>query len=135
MELAGGGELQDHKLQRTPGAPMKTRHWLACLAAALLTQADVHGLTPPSDADGPIKLFSCIVTPAGILEAQVESTSDEALTCNIRCTYELGGRMFSHTFSEMIPKGYSGRVGRFDTSSARAGSYSGEVGSCTKMSR
>jgi hypothetical protein len=114
---------------------MKTRHWLACLTAALATQADVHGLTPPSDSDGPIKLFSCIVTPAGILEAQVESTGDEAVTCNIRCTYELGGRMFSHTFHERIPKGFSGRVGRFDTSNAKAGNYSGEVGSCTTVSR
>ena len=114
---------------------MKTRHWLASLAATLATQADVHGLTPPSASDGPIKLFSCIVTPSGILEAQVDNQTDDALSCNIRCNYELGGRMFSHTFTEMIPKRFSGRVGRFDTSNAKAGNYSGEVGSCDLVTR
>jgi len=114
---------------------MKTRHWLAFLAAALATQTDVYGLTPPSASDGPIKLLSCIVTPSGMLEAQVDNQTDDALTCNIRCNYELGGRMFSHTFTEMIPKRFSGRVGRFDTSNAKAGNYSGDVGTCSAVSR
>ena len=113
---------------------MKTRHWLASLAATMATQADVYGLTPPSASDGPIKLLSCIVTPTGILEAQVDNQSDDAVSCNIRCNYELGGRMFSHTFNETIPKRFSGRVGRFDTSNAKAGNYSGEVGNCDMVS-
>jgi hypothetical protein len=102
---------------------------------ALPIASVVHALTPPSSSDGPVKLLSCEVTSSGILEAAVDSQADEAMTCDIRCNYELGERMFSHTFTETIPKRFQGRVGRFDTSTAKAGSYSGEIGRCTKVER
>ena len=111
---------------------MKTRLCLVTLAAIAATHADVHGLTPPSSSDGPIRLLNCIVTAAGILEAEVDNQTDDAMSCNIRCNYELGERMFSHTFNVRIPARYNGRVGRFETSNARAGNYSGDVGSCEK---
>jgi hypothetical protein len=104
--------------------------WIALPMASL-----VHALTPPSASDGPVKLLSCEVSSGGILEAAVDSQADEAMTCDIRCNYELGERMFSHTFTETIPKRFQGRVGRFDTSTAKAGSYSGEIGRCTKVER
>ena len=114
---------------------MKTRHCLVVLAALVAPQANVLGLTPPSDSDGPIKLLTCAVTPTGILEAEVESQTDDAMSCYIRCSYELGDRKFSHTFEVTIPGRFQGRVGGFDTSNAKAGNYSGDVGSCKKASR
>jgi hypothetical protein len=113
---------------------MKARHWRVALAATLLTQTAVHGLTPPSASDGPIKLLTCTVTSARILEAVVESQTDDTMSCHIRCNYELGGRMFSHTFDITIPGRFQGRVGRFDTSNAKVGSYSGDLGTCKKTS-
>jgi hypothetical protein len=101
----------------------------------LASQSTVYGLTPPSDSDGPIKLLTCVVTETGVLEAEVDSQADDAMMCNIRCNYELGERMFSHTFSVTIPARFHGRIGRFDTSNARAGNYSGDVGTCRKTSR
>jgi len=95
-------------------------------------QADVHALNPPSDSDGPIRLLNCVVSPNGVLEAEVDSQSDDAMSCNINCNYELGEHMFSHWFEVRIPAHFSGRVGRFDTNGARAGNFSGEVGTCTK---
>jgi hypothetical protein len=114
---------------------MKTRHCLLALAAVLTAQSDVYGLTPPSDSDGPIKLLACIVTPTGVLEAEVASQADDDMNCNIRCSYELGSQMFSHSFDVSIPRRFQGRVGRFDTVNARAGNYSGDVGTCRKYSR
>jgi hypothetical protein len=114
---------------------MQTRHFLAALAAIAATHADVQGLTPPSDSDGPIKLLTCSVSPTGILEAQVESRTDDAMSCYIRCSYEFGDRKFSRTFEVTIPGRFQGRVGGFDTSNAKAGNYSGDVGKCTKTSR
>lgn len=114
---------------------MKTRHWLAALTTIVAAQADVYGLTPPSSSDGPIKLLTCIVNPNGILEAEVDSQSDDAMNCNIRCNYELGERTFSHSFNVNIPARFHGRIGRFDTSNAKAGNYSGDVGTCNKTSR
>ena len=111
---------------------MKTRHLLIPIALLALPLAAVHALTPPSDSDGPIKLLGCTVTPQGILEAEVDSQSDDAMSCSIRCNYELGSRTFSHAFDVSIPARFHGRVGRFDTSNARAGNYSGDVGSCKK---
>ena len=113
---------------------MKTRHCLMALAAIAAPQANVHSLTPPSDSDGPIKLLTCNVTPTGILEAEVDSQTDDAMSCNIRCNYELGEKMFSHSFNVTIPGRFQGRVGRFDTTNAKAGNYSGELGSCKKTS-
>jgi hypothetical protein len=121
--------------RRRQGASMKTRHWLVALAAMVAAQADVYGLTPPSDSDGPIKLLTCVVTPQGILEAEVVSQTEDAMDCNIRCNYELGENRFSHSFNVTIPGRFQGRVGEFDTGNARAGNYSGNVGTCKKVSR
>lgn len=114
---------------------MKNRFWLVALAACAAPGTLLHALTPPSSSDGPIKLLTCVVTPTGILEAEVDSQSDDAMNCNIRCNYELGEKMFSHSFNVTIPARFQGRVGRFDTSNAKAGNYSGEVGTCKKGSR
>lgn len=116
-------------------ATMRTRVGLIALAALAVPQSALHSIIPPSSSDGPIKLLACIVTPAGILEAEVDSHSDDAVSCNIRCNYSLGEQTFSHTFTVRIPARFNGRVGRFDTSNARAGTYSGDVGTCTKVSR
>jgi hypothetical protein len=114
---------------------MRARHCLLALAATAAIPAAVHGLTAPSASDGPVKLLTCTVTPQGILEAEVDSQSDDSMSCNIRCGYELGGKMFSYNFNVTIPKRFHGRVGRFDTSNARAGNYSGDVGNCQKTLR
>jgi hypothetical protein len=114
---------------------MKTRLCLMALAAIAIPRSALHALTPPSSSDGPIKLLTCVVTPSGILEAEVDSSSDDSMNCNIRCGYELGERMFSHSFNVTIPARFNGRVGRFNTSNAKAGNYSGDVGTCKKVSR
>lgn len=107
------------------------------VVAAGLTAAAMgaHGLNPPSASDGPVKLLACVVTPSGILEAAVDSSADEAMTCDFRCHYELGERMFSHSFTETVPARFQGRVGRFDTNNAKPGSYAGEIGRCYKVER
>lgn len=107
---------------------------LAVCAAALATQADVHALSTPKASDGPIRLLSCTVSGSGVLEARVDNQGDDAMFCNVRCTYELGEKMFSHSFSETIPRHFQGSIGRFDTNGARAGDYPGEVGTCKKVS-
>jgi hypothetical protein len=114
---------------------MKTRHCLVALVAVAVPGAAVYGLTPPSSSDGPVKLLACVVSPQGVLEAEVDSQSDDAMNCMIRCNYALGEKMLSYTFDVTIPARFSGRVGRFDTSIAKAGNYSGDVGNCTKTSR
>jgi hypothetical protein len=105
------------------------------LGAIVAAHSDVFALTPPSDSDGPVKLLGCVVTSQGVLEAEVSSQSDDAMDCNIRCNYELGDKMLSYSFNVTVPARFQGRVGRVDTSVGKAGSYSGEVGSCTKSSR
>ena len=110
---------------------MKARHLLTALAVIAVTH-DVHGLNPPSDSDGPVRLMSCVVSSGGMLEAEVDSRSEDAMNCNIRCNYEFGGKPFSHWFEVTIPARFNGRVGRFDTSGGRAGNFSGEVGTCKK---
>lgn len=112
---------------------MKTRYGLAALLAMVASQT--HGLTPPSASDGPVKLLGCIVNPQGILEAEVDNQTDDNVSCNIRCHYELGERLFSQSFSVTIPGRFHGRVGRFDTSNGKAGNYSGELGTCKKSPR
>jgi hypothetical protein len=116
------------------GDEMKTRLCLVALAAIASTQSDVYGITAPSSSDGPIRLLGCVVT-SGILEAVVDNQSEDPMDCNIRCNYELGERMFSHSFSVTIPARFNGRIGRFDTSNAKTGNYSGDVGTCKKASR
>ena len=110
---------------------MKSRITLAALAVIVGTQ-NVSGLNPPSDSDGPVRLLSCVVSPNGMLEAEVESQSDDDLSCNIHCNYEFGGQSFRHWFEVTIPRRFMGRVGRFDTSGGRAGTFSGELGTCRK---
>jgi len=110
---------------------VKARHYPLILAA-LATTADVYGLNPPSESDGPIRLLNCVVMPNGILTAEVDSVSEDAMSCNIRCNYELGGQTFSNWFEVRIPARFNGRVGKFDTNGAKAGNYSGEVGTCRK---
>ena len=90
-------------------------------------------MSPPSSSgDGSIRLLSCTVSPQGVLEAVVESQTDDSMTCNIRCNYELGEKTFSHTFSVAIPGRFQGHVGQFDTSTGKAGNYSGDLGTCKK---
>ena len=112
---------------------MKTRYGLAALLAVVASQS--RALTPPSASDGPVKLLSCVVNPQGILEAEVDNQTDETVSCNIRCNYELGERMFSQSFNVTIPGHFQGRLGRFDTSNAKPGNYSGELGTCKKSPR
>ncbi|HTU64742.1 MAG TPA: hypothetical protein VMF52_02225 [Steroidobacteraceae bacterium] len=106
--------------------------WLA-LTAMAITQADVFALTPPSKSDGPVRLLACVVAPDGTLEAEVDNQADSAMSCNIRCNYDIGGTTFSHWFEVSIPKRFNGRVGRFDTSGGKAGNFSGDVGTCTPI--
>jgi hypothetical protein len=113
---------------------MKTRLFLVALAALAALPADVFGLNAPKASDGPIRLLACVVRANGMLEAQVDNQSDDVMFCNIRCNYDLAGRMFSHTFSEAIPKRFQGTIGQFDTTNAKPGNYSGDVGTCKKAS-
>jgi len=113
---------------------MKARLCLAALAAMVATQS--QGLTPPSASDGPIKLLTCTVTPQGVLEAWIDNQTGDAMDCIIRCNYQLGGTALSHTFNVTVPAGFNGRVGRMDTSGAKAGDYSGDIlGECKKSPR
>jgi len=114
---------------------MRVRNRLVVLVAIITAQATVYGITQPSSSDGPIKLLTCVVTPQGILEAEVDSQTDDAMACSITCNYELGERMFSHYFDVTIPGRFHGRIGQFDTSNAKAGNYSGELGNCRKSPR
>ena len=109
---------------------MKARGWLS--ACVMVAAAHVSGLTPPSKSDGPVRLMNCVVSAGGVLEVEVDNQSDDPMNCNLRCNYEVGGQTFSHWFSETIPARFNGRIGRFDTSGGKAGSYSGEVGTCKK---
>jgi hypothetical protein len=108
--------------------------WIAAAGISVAAMA-AQALNPPSASDGPIKLLACVVTPAGILEAAVDSSAEEAMTCDFRCHYELAGRMFTHTFTATVPARFQGRVGNFDTHNARPGSYQGEVARCYRTSR
>ena len=112
---------------------MKARHIVAALTAMVATQADVSALTPPSKGDGPVRLLACVVSPGGLLEAEVDNTSDAMQTCDIRCDYAVAGTTFSHWFEVTIPSRFNGPVGRFDTSGGMTGSYSGDIGTCQKM--
>ena len=111
---------------------MKPRLYWVALAAIAVTHL-VFALNPPSDSDGPVRLLSCVVAANGVLEAEVESQSDDDLSCNLHCNYEFGGKPFTHWFEVTIPRRFMGRVGHFDTSGGRAGNFSGEVGTCRKV--
>ena len=112
---------------------MKMRNCLLLLGALVTTHADVYGLTPPSASDGPIRLLACVVSPQGILEAEVDNQTADTMNCSIRCNYEVSEKMLSYTFNVTIPGNFQGRVGRYDTSVAKAGSYSGDLGTCKSL--
>lgn len=113
---------------------MRTRIWVLALAITAAPQSMVYALVSPKASDGAVRLLGCSVSANGLLEAQVDNQGDDAMFCNIRCNYEIEGKMLSHTFSETIPKHFQGRVGQFETNAGKAGNYSGEVGSCKKVS-
>ena len=81
-------------------------------------------------SSGPVRLLSCVVSRAGLLEAEVENTSDTAQICNLRCDYTLEETTSSHWFEVSIPARFSGIAGQFDTSRGRPGSYPGHIDSC-----
>ena len=83
---------------------------------------------------GPIRLLSCTVSGAGLLEAVVENTSDTVHTCNLRCEFVIGGSTITHRFGEVsIPSRYRGVVAQFDTARGQPGTCSGEVARCEKL--
>ena len=114
---------------------MDTRRLTIALGAMALVHAHVHALAPPSATDGPVKLLACVVTPQGVLEAEVDSQSDEAMDCSVRCNYEFGDKMLSQSFNVTIPARSQGKVGGVAVSAAKAGNYSGDIGSCKKSPR
>jgi hypothetical protein len=65
----------------------------------------------------------------------VDNQTDDRMRCHIRCSYRMVDRTFSHSFEEIIPARYQGRVGRFDTSTGQAGSYPGDIRDCEKVER
>jgi hypothetical protein len=87
------------------------------------------------DSTGSIRLLSCVVSRAGLLEAEVENTSETAQFCNLRCDYTLEGNNSSHWFEISIPARFRGIMGQFDTFRGRPGSYAGHVGSCRSTPR
>lgn len=112
---------------------MKTRILGAALSVMVATS--VYPLTPPSASDGPVKLLSCVVTANGMLEAAVDNTSEDRQRCHIRCSYQMAERTFNHSFVETIPARFQGRVGQFDTTTGKAGTYPGEIRDCEKIGR
>jgi len=115
---------------------VKTRHSLLALFALTALLSEVQALTPPSSSDGPIRVMGCTVNPQGILEASVDNQSEEAMSCVIRCHYELGEKMFTQIFNVTIPARFNGSVGRFDTSNGKTGNYTGDlVGECKNGAR
>jgi hypothetical protein len=107
---------------------------LATVAVLTVSQGAVYALTTPKASDGPIRLLGCVVSANGVLEARVDNQGDDAMFCNVRCNYEVEGKMLSHTFSETIPWHFLATIAKFDTSAGKAGNYSGNVGSCKKVS-
>src|SRR5262245_12143370 len=75
----------------------------------------------------PIRLLSCVVSNAGLLEAEVENTSDTTQSCLLRCDFTLYETTRSHWFEVSIPARFRGIVGQFDTARGRPGIYSGHV--------
>jgi len=95
---------------------------LAALAAPLVAK------TP-----GPVRLLSCVVSNAGLLEAEVENTSDSAQACSLRCDYAIGETTISQRFEISIPARFRGIVGQVDTLRGQPGSYRGLIGMCRKV--
>src|SRR4051812_19030556 len=111
---------------------MKSRTGLMVLLTLFAVHGSVFALTPAKDSDGPVRLLACVVSSSGTLESEVGNQSDDAQLCNIRCDFDIAGQTFTHWFDVTIPKHYNGRVGRFDTNGGKAGTFSGEVGTCKK---
>ena len=104
---------------------MNARYVLALIALA----APLAANTP-----GPIRLLSCTVSSVGLLEAEVENSSDTVHTCELRCDYVIGGSTISHRFEAVsIPSRYRGIVAQVDTARGQPGIYSGDVGVCEKL--
>ena len=114
---------------------MGTRSILARVAICTGVASAAFALTPPSASDGPVKLLACVVSPNGLLEASVDSQTDDRMRCHIRCTYQMAERTFNHRFDETIPARFQGRVGQFDTTNGKAGNYPGEISGCEKVER
>ena len=81
----------------------------------------------------PVRILSCTVSNAGLLQAEVESASDSAQTCSLRCDYAIGSTTISHRFYASIPARFKGIVGQVDTSRGQPGTYSGHVEVCSKL--
>jgi hypothetical protein len=105
---------------------MKARLYVIAFAALA---APLVGANSP----GPIRLLSCVVSRTGLLEAEVDNTSDSALTCKLRCDYAIRETTISHWFEVSVPARFSGIVGQVDTSRGQPGKYSGRVGACRKI--
>jgi len=87
-----------------------------------------------ADTSGPIRLVSCTVSSAGLLEVEVENTSYTVHTCNLRCDYVIGGSTISHRFAGVsVPSRYKGIVGQVDTSRGQPGRYAGHVDACEQL--
>ena len=82
---------------------------------------------------GPVRVLSCVVSRAGLLEAEVENTSDTAQICKLRCDFTIGETTRSHWFEVSIPARFSGIVGQIETFRGRPGSYPGRVGTCRRI--
>jgi len=93
----------------------------------VVAAAQVFGLSAPSKSDGPVRLLNCVVSGSGLLEAEVDSQTDDHMTCDIRCNYDIGGQTFTHWFQETIPARFNGRVGKFDTTKEKRGTSPGET--------
>lgn len=114
---------------------MTARRVLLAIGVLAACDIDVQALTPPSDSDGPVKLLTCLVSPQGILEAEVASQSDDSMDCFIRCNYEFGDKLLSQGFHATIPARFQGRISGVDTSAGKAGNYSGEISGCKNIPR
>ena len=114
---------------------MTARRVLLAICVLTASDLDVLALTPPSDSDGPVKLLTCVVSPQGVLEAEVASQSDDEMDCFIRCNYEFGDKLLSQGFHATVPARFQGRVRGVDTSAGKVGNYSGEISGCKKNPR
>ena len=114
---------------------MTVRRVLLAIGVLTVSDLDVQALTPPSASDGPVKLLACVVSHQGVLQAQVDSQSDDAMDCFIRCNYEFGDKLLSQGFSVTVPARFQGKVGGVDTAAGKAGNYSGEISGCKKTPR
>ena len=101
---------------------MSVRHIAAALAALA---APLIAKSPE-----PVRLLSCVVSETGLLEAEVSNTSDLEMTCRLGCSYVVREAALSHSFEVDIVPHFMGRVGHFDTSSGRPGSYAGHLDRC-----